>query len=284
MSIRSRFASRAGRWLLAGLLAGAAGQALAQQAAPSPQAETGGDDDPIEPEAMATLMAAAEFLAHQERFHFVTEVAYDVRQDSGQLLEFGAQRSTWVHRPDKLQVETQVRDGNRAQFVFDGKTVTLLDQDENVYATAQRPGNIDAALDFTLDELETPVPLAEILYSHFPEHLRQRVRSAYTVGDETLNGVACDHVAVRGDEVDVQFWIATGPNPLLRRVVLTYKHAEGQPQFRADFVEWTLGAGTAAREPEPSFEFKPPAGAQPIPFLLHTREVAPGAKGKEGSR
>jgi hypothetical protein len=225
----------------------------------------------IEPEAMDLLMRSAEFLAKAQQLRFVTEVTYDVRQESGQLLEFGARRATSVRRPDRLRVEVQNRDGNQTLFVFDGKKLTLLDRDENVYATAERAGSIDDMLDFTLRELETPVPLAEMLYSGFPDRLRQKVRAIYTVGEETLDGARCQHLAVRGDDVDAQFWIAVGTEPVPRRVVLTYKHEDGQPQFRAQLAEWDFApAGKDA-----SFEFQPPPGAEAVPFLLHAREAAP---------
>jgi hypothetical protein len=258
-------------WLLAVLLSIPAAPVRAQQ-------EATGTDEPAaeenEPEALAALLASAEFLARAPRLHFATEVEYDVRQDSGQMLEFGARRSTTLRRPDRLRVEVQNRDGNQHVMFFDGKKIALLDRDENVYATAERAGNIDDVLDFTLEELETPVPLAELLYSDFPARLRQKIQGIYTVGAETLHGVRCQHLALRGDEVDAQFWIAIGPEPLPRRIVLSYKHAGGQPQFRADFVEWDLSP--RARDKE--FAFEAPEGAEAVPFLLRTKETKEGSQ------
>jgi hypothetical protein len=264
------------RWiaLLVVVFSAAASRALAEAAAP----EVAEPASEIEPEAMELLMRSAAFIAKAQQLHFVTEVTYDVRQESGQLLEFGARRATSVRRPDRVRVEVQSRDGNQTLFLFDGKKVTLLDRDENVYATAERPGSIDDVLDFTLKELETPVPLAEMLYTRFPDLIREKVHSIYTVGEETLDGTRCQHLAARGDEVDAQFWIALGGEPVPRRVVLSYKQEEGQPQFRAQIADWSF----ASTGQDASFEFQPPEGAEAVPFLLHARETAPPDK-KEGA-
>jgi hypothetical protein len=279
MRTGSRLTYRLAPWLFVSILSVLTGRALAQvPAAPAPD----GSAAEIEPEAMDVLIHSAEFLAKTQQFSFVSHLAFDVRQDSGQLLEFGARRATEVRRPDRLRTEVQTRNGDRTLVLFDGKVITLLDQDENVYATAPHAGTIDDMLDFTLKELETPVPLAEILSSRFPERLRDRIRSIYSLGEETLDGTPCDHLAARGDEVDVQFWVATGAEPLLRRVVLTYKQAEGQPQFRADLGDWLLGPAAAGKPDD--FEFKPPAGAEAIPFLLHSRQTAPSTAPKGDSR
>ena len=50
--------------------------------------------------------------------------------------------------------------------------------------------------------------------------------------------------------------------PLPRRLVITYKHADGRPQFWAQFSEWNL----APEVPDTLFVFTPPAGAVKIAF------------------
>ena len=77
----------------------------------------------------------------------------------------------------------------------------------------------------------------------------------------------------------MQVWIAQGEQPLPRRVILTYKNAPGQPQFRADLSEWNLSPKVA----DNSFTFTPPAGAEQIPFLAPVRQKGslPVTKGGE---
>jgi hypothetical protein len=65
------------------------------------------------------------------------------------------------------------------------------------------------------------------------------------------------------------------------RVVITYKHSPGQPQFWANFADWN----TSPQFPDATFEFKPPPGAKQIPFAVQVRRSAeadqqPGANGE----
>jgi hypothetical protein len=61
--------------------------------------------------------------------------------------------------------------------------------------------------------------------------------------------VPCDHLAVRtAGGVDFQVWIAQGDEPLPRRIVITYKDENGQPQFWADFSNWNLAPELVVRD------------------------------------
>jgi hypothetical protein len=67
----------------------------------------------------------------------------------------------------------------------------------------------------------------------------------------------------------MQLWIAQGAQPLPRRVVITYKNAPGQPQFRADFYDWSVAPQADAA----AFTFVPPAGAEQIMYLAPRRQA-----------
>ena len=75
----------------------------------------------------------------------------------------------------------------------------------------------------------------------------------------------CDHLAGRRKNTDFQIWIAQGDKPLFQRLIITYKLAEGQPQFRAQFQRLEL----APEVPDSLFAFTPPEGSEKIPFLPH---------------
>nr|MCU0736533.1 DUF2092 domain-containing protein [Methylotetracoccus sp.] len=72
------------------------------------------------------------------------------------------------------------------------------------------------------------------------------------------------------DTVDYQIWIGEGTQPLPLRAVLTYKSAEGHPQFRADFVDWNLSPEVQNAR----FAFTPPQGARKVVFLAQLPEIA----------
>jgi hypothetical protein len=143
-----------------------------------------------------------------------------------------------------------------------GKDITVFHPRENVYATVARPGSVDEAIAYFVHDLGLRLPLAELLNSHLPRSLPELVRVAKYVESSSIAGAPCDHLAMRGDEVDVQVWVAQGSQPLPRRVVITYKHADGRPQFWAQFSDWNL----APEVPDALFTFTTPVGAAKIAF------------------
>ena len=125
-------------------------------------------------------------------------------------------------------------------------------------------------------------PLAEMLSSKLDETLPKRVRAAYDVGQESIAGVPCNHLALRVVQTDVQLWIAQGSQPLPHRLVITYKEAAGQPQFWAQFSDWNL----SPEVPDSLFAFTPPEGAAKIAFASR-KPVQTGErerKSKKGAR
>ena len=88
--------------------------------------------------------------------------------------------------------------------------------------------------------------------------------SGYYVGESKISGVMCDHLALRGDKQDVQVWIARGDEPVPRRIVITYRELEGQPQFWVQFAEWDFSPDLS----DATFNFSPPEGAQRVQFFV----------------
>ena len=99
--------------------------------------------------------------------------------------------------------------------------------------------------------------------STLPEQLKGQIEYASYVETNRLYDVPVDQIAARLKEVDVQLWVDQGAIPLLRRVVITYRNDPGQPQFRADFLDWNLRPETV----DADFTLTPPAGAEEILFL-----------------
>jgi hypothetical protein len=198
----------------------------------------------IDKKAMATLIRMAEFLAKAQRFSVTTDIGYEVEQDWGQKLEFGTTRNITVRRPDRLAVDITDRDGTRRGFRFDGKQIAFFGVDEKAYATAQKAGNLDAAIAYFKQDLHMPLPLAELVSNDLPKILKERTKEAYAVEGATIGGTRCDHLALRSDLVDAQIWIAKGDQPLPQRIIITYKREPGQPDFWANFRGWSLSPET----------------------------------------
>jgi hypothetical protein len=217
----------------------------------------------IEDKAMNSVMRMAELLAKAQRLSVTANIGYDVGQVWGQKLEFGAIRKITVHRPNRLAVDITNRDGTRRGFRYDGKQIAFFGLEEKAYATAQKTGDIDAALTYFTRDLRMPWPMAELFSNTFPKTIRNKVSEAYFIEEATISGTPCDHIALRNDLVDMQMWIAKGDEPVLERLVITYKLEDGQPQFWADLRDWNFSPDT----PDSLFEFAPAEGAKRIVFV-----------------
>jgi hypothetical protein len=100
------------------------------------------------------------------------------------------------------------------------------------------------------------------------------VRSIDYVEKTKINGAVAHHLAARGDTVDFQVWVADGDKPLPQRVVITYKTAKGEPQFRADLSDWNLAPAIT----DATFTAKPPEGAQKVAFAAQLPRAGIGSK------
>lgn len=248
---------RISSWTLAIILAAVllSGPAGAQQNANGSQGENQG-------QAMAVVKRMADFLSGAERFSVNADIGFDVVQDNGQKVEFGETRKMLISRPGRLRIEETKRDGSVSELVFDGETLMLNYPGDNVYAVVERPGTVDDAVSYFVDDLGMRLPLAEMLSSKLAESLAAKTLSAAFVEKASIDGVPCDHVLLRGAEADLQMWIAEGAEPLPQRVVITYYHLDGRPQFWARFSDWNM----SPKVPDKLFGIAPPDGAVKIEF------------------
>src|SRR5262245_3273201 len=166
----------------------AVGLALRLAAAPGYAQHSAAPTSPTEEKATATLMKGAEFLTKAQRFSVTVDIGYDIEQDWGQKLEFGATRKITVRRPDRLAGDITDRDGARRGFRFDGTQLAFVGLDEKVYATVQKSGDLDAALGYFIRDLQMPLPLAEIVSNNLPKNLKERVSEARLVEEATIAG------------------------------------------------------------------------------------------------
>ena len=231
-----------------------------------------------EEQAKGVMKRMADYLSQAKRFSVTVDTGFDAVQEFGQKIEFGEIRKMVLSRPDRLRVDATKRDGSKSEFVFDGKEIALYFAKENVYATDTRPGTVDQAIEYFTNDLDMRLPLAELLSSNLSQVLQDKVLEAAYVEKSFIAGVPCDHVTFRGDEADLQLWVAQGAKPLPQRLVITYTRIDGRPQFWAQFSNWNL----APEVPNSLFVFKPPAGAAKIVFAPKVMMQPGGNVTKEG--
>jgi hypothetical protein len=248
------------RWLLPGLLATVL--ALITSAAQAREDETA--STALEPEALGVLRSMADYLTAAETFAYRYVSGFDVVQDSGIKVEFGKSARVMVGRPDRLRLESQRRDGLRSIMVFDGENLWAYAPDHHVYATTPQPGPLDESVHFVVTELRVKAQMAELISPELYETVTAGLTRALYLGETVLAGTDCHHLLMSNGYADFQLWIATGDAPLLRRVVITYREEEGQPQFRASFLDWDMSPDDA----DEAFTFTPPEDAERVRFYI----------------
>ena len=230
------------------------------------------DPDNGAEQARQAIARMSDFLSKAKQFSVNLEISYDVVQESGQKIEFGETRAVTLRRPDRIRVDTTDRNGALSGLVFDGQQISAFDSKENVYATVAKPGSLDGAIAYFVNDLGMRLPMAGVLSERFPETVKGWAKDIAYVEESTIAGTRCDQIALHGEWEDVQMWIARGDQPLLQRMVITYTRAEGKPQFAAQLTNWNLSPSV----PDSAFAFTPPAGAAKIAFVPQ-REGAPHA-------
>ena len=223
----------------------------------------------VQPEAEKLLRRMSDYLASRQQFTAKAESTLEVVLTSGQKLQFDSPATLMVSRPNKLRANRQGVIANQ-EFFYDGKTLTLYNPKENLYATAAAPPTIDEMLDFARQKLDVIAPASEILYKNAADKMLKEASSGFVVGPSVAAGVKCTHLAFRGGEVDWQIWIEDGDKPLARKFVLTSKKVAGEPQFTIVIRNWDVTPKLTNAE----FNFTPPKGAKKIEFLQLTAEAA----------
>ena len=223
----------------------------------------------IDPQAEKLLRRMSDYLVGLQKFTVRTENTIEAVLTSGQKLQFNSPASASVWRPNKLRADRK-GDILDQDFFYDGKTLTLFNPKENLYASVAAPATLDAMLDFAREKLDVVAPGAELMYSNAAERMLKESTSGFVVGPSVVAGVKTTHLAFRGSEVDWQIWIEDGAKPLPRKFILTSKKVAGEPQFTILMRSWDSNPKLT----EKMFTFAPPKGAKKIEFLQLTGETA----------
>jgi len=204
------------------------------------------------------LRSACEFLAHTSAFSFSAEIWREQVEEDGQKIQFSRTMTMDVKRPDGLRLEISSPLSERG-FWYDGETLTILDRKHNWYSTTDMPGTLDQAADAATDK-GIDLPLIDLAMSDPYQNATAKVQDGKYYGLSPVLGVSCHHLAFTQDNVDWQVWIEDGPQPLIRKFVITYKNESGSPEFTALITHWNL----TDRIADSDFVFERPPGATKI--------------------
>lgn len=236
---------------------------LPAQLASAPQADENqpATDQPaaeVEPRAAQILRAAGDTLAQAHSFRVKAEVQ-DGRVDRSGAPKPPRTVEVQIRRPDRMNTQVRSEAINR-DIYYDGQTLTLYNRNRNLYGTAAVPGTLDETIDYVEERLGVTVPLGDMMVSDPYDSVMANVQTGRYAGQEQMLGVITHHLAFTQESIDWDIWIEDGPRPLIRKLVITYKHEPKAPQYIAILRDWELNPALADRV----FIFQPPQGAQKI--------------------
>lgn len=186
----------------------------------------------------------------------------DARLGGGLMVANTEKVHVSVNRPGSIHISSFDGAAKKGLYFHDG-LLTMFNSERNFYAQAEIPKEIDAALDFALDELGIEAPLMDLIYHDASTHLIGSDETILYLTDKSqVGGTNCHHIAIRGSEVDVQLWVEEGNRPVARKIMITSKWEGGSPRFTAN-LQWE----TDPKFEPGMFEFKAPEGAQRIEFV-----------------
>jgi len=211
-----------------------------------------------EAEARALFKAMSDYLAAQTAFAFDFDSTLQIVTADDQKLALASSGHAAVERPDHLHAS---RRGGFAsvEIGFDGKTLTLLNKDSNLYLQESMPGTLDQAIDTLRETYHRPLPAADLLLEDVSGALLPLVSEVKDLGSGVIGGVECDHIAFRSEEVDWQIWIAQGDQPVPCRYTITTRDVIGWPEYSVDLRNWKTGAAAVAE-----VAFALPEGARKV--------------------
>jgi len=251
------------------LLAGAAQTDAEKDLGTTPADSSGNpqvtmDRPALSREASEILVHMTDFIAAAPAFTMIGHGGNEELQQDGQLLEFGAYLTLAIQRPSQANLRIDTRSGVNATLILDGEAISIYSVKDNmyVYDTTRQPGDINTSLDSLAAQFGVPRQLGFFLSKDLTASL-SRAKSGYRVGESIIDGVMCDHLALRNEKLDVQVWIEKGNEPAPRRIVITHKELQGQPSVWVQFTEWDFSPELSER----IFTHSPPQDAERVDFL-----------------
>jgi hypothetical protein len=224
--------------------------------------------DAIDPQATKILQSMSAYLAATKTFSVNSDIDWEVVTKQGQKLQLSSYATILVQRPGSFLIQRQGPVA-RAEFIFDGKTLTVYGKKSNAYAQINVVGTIDDAI--RAFELQTgfPAPGGDLLFANPYAVLSEGVESSSYLGTAYVNGVECHHLAFREEDVDWQIWVQTGEKPLPMKYVITSKWQTAAPQYEIRLRDWVTNPQLEANQ----FTFSAPPGARKLPTLPAASEL-----------
>jgi hypothetical protein len=222
-----------------------------------------GPEQAITADAQAVIDRMTATLQGLTTFSISATASRDEVIAYGYKLQYNERATLTVQRPNRLRAEISGDYRNRT-IVYDGSKLAMYSPDDAAHVQLDAPDTLAKLIGGLLDA-GVELPLIDVLYQGTAGTLTEGVRTGLRVGEVSINGVPCDHLAFRQASVDWQIWVEKGERALPRKIVITTRYQVGDPQWQAT-LDWNLKPAIDAS----TFAFKAPEGSTEIPFANPT--------------
>ena len=222
---------------------------------------------PFDPAADKVLRAADAYISSQKSLAMKAETLLDIVTDEGEILTYTTQVDVSIERPDKLYAK-RVGIIRNQEIFYNGSELVMHSLQHHVFAREQVPPTIDKMMDFAMTELGLQAPGRDLLYTNLYDGMMSDAVSGTFLGKVMVDGVECNHLAYRGNEVDFQLWIEAGKEAKPKRFMIVSKLLPSAPRYMINIR--SLEPAKFAKE---TFEFSPSAEDKQIQFLTQ-EEIA----------
>ncbi|CAN5798377.1 hypothetical protein BH11VER1_BH11VER1_34100 [soil metagenome] len=207
-----------------------------------------------------TLSASKEFSFKATR-EVSSEVAAEKHLQSKATIEVA------VKRPQGMVSHSTSKDDVRSIYA-DGKTLTIYDAKNNLYAAVPMKSTLDALPAKLSAGYGFVPPLVDFVVSDPYKAIKWRVTSMSYLGEATqssgflgLKKTKCHRLALSGKLADAELWIGVADH-LPKQLVATFKGAKDSG-LKIAFTQWNLSAPPT----DTSFTFTAPKDAIAIPMM-----------------
>ena len=215
----------------------------------------------VDPASIQALKDMGAFLQTLKRFEVSTELTGERVLADGQKLQHTATADMDVERPNKIRALLHSARSER-EIVYDGKAVTIYAPAQNYYSTIEFADTLGGLINRLEEKYGVQLPMEDLFLWGTPGAPVDKIESAMNAGQDFIDKDLCDHYAFRQGQLDWQIWIATGRNPLPRKLVITNRADEARPQS-VHLFDWNLKPTFK----DSVFKFTPPKGSSKIEII-----------------
>lgn len=227
----------------------------------------------IEPRAVEILKAMSDRLSAARSLSFRAVASYESPSNYGPPLVYLTDSRVTLARPDRLRVVT-VADGPRAEFYYDGKTMSAYAPEEKLLASAPAPATIDEMLKSIYEVSGTYFPFTDLIVANAYGDIAAGLKLAFVVGQSQVEeDVTTDVVAYESDGVFVQLWVGA-EDKLPRRARAIFYDDRLRLRHDVQISDWAVNPDVSGVP----FAIKAAEGVATVEFANPKTRQAPAAE------